>query len=119
MDRCEYCRLPESVSFAVHQLDHIIAEKHGGQTVQENLAYCCTLCNRRKGSDLSSVDPQTGRVVILYHPRRHRWARHFRLEGLRIEPLTAIGRATVRLLALNSEARLAEREALAAQHKGD
>jgi len=38
---------------------------------------------------------------------------HFRLQGSLIEPLTPIGRATVRLLGLNAEARLVERAALA------
>ena len=110
---CEYCGVPESVTFAVHEVDHIVAEKHGGETTAENLAFCCILCNRRKGSDLSSVDPQTGKVVVLYHPREQHWTDHFRFVGTRIEPLTSIGRATVRLLALNSEARLTERRAVA------
>lgn len=35
---CEYCSISEAVSFAKHQIDHIVAEKHGGQTVEENLA---------------------------------------------------------------------------------
>ncbi len=48
--RCEYCLEPEDLAFARHQIDHVIAEKHGGETVLENLALCCTLCNRRKGA---------------------------------------------------------------------
>jgi hypothetical protein len=27
---CEYCLIPESVAFATHAIDHIVAEKHGG-----------------------------------------------------------------------------------------
>jgi len=45
---CEYCLVSEAVSFATHQIDHIIAEKHGGLTVEENLALSCALCNKLK-----------------------------------------------------------------------
>ena len=111
--RCEYCRLLETASFVLHEIDHIVGEKHGGETTDANLALCCTLCNRRKGSDLSSVDPQTGEVVLLFHPRKQIWSDHFRCDGPRLEPLTATGRATARLLNFNAEARVAERAALA------
>jgi hypothetical protein len=111
---CEYCQVPERASFALHEVDHIVAEKHGGETSADNLAFCCTLCNRRKGTDLASVDPQTGEPALLFHPRKQRWLEHFRLNGPRIEPLTATGRATARLLGFNAEARLAERAALPA-----
>ena len=113
-DCCEYCLIPESSSFATHEIDHIVAEKHGGDTSAANLALSCTLCNRRKGSDLASVDPQTDEAEMLFHPRKQRWSDHFRFEGARIEPLTATGRATARLLGLNADARLAERAALMA-----
>ncbi len=29
---CEYCLMPEISVFVPHEIDHIIAEKHGGQT---------------------------------------------------------------------------------------
>lgn len=114
---CEYCRVDEAVSFALHEIDHIVAEKHGGQTTAENLALSCTLCNRRKGSDLSSVDPETGRIVSLFHPRQDRWPDHFRFDGARIESLTPAGRATAHLLGFNSAARLSERAASHAAHQ--
>ena len=47
--RCEYCRIPEIVSLVLHEVDHIVATKHGGTNKSENLALCCTLCNRHKG----------------------------------------------------------------------
>ncbi len=65
---CEYCLISETVTFAAHQIDHIIAEKHGGQTVEENLALSCALCNKYKGSDLTSIDPETGEIVRLFNP---------------------------------------------------
>jgi hypothetical protein len=95
----------------LHEIDHVIAEKHGGETHFDNLALCCTLCNRRKGSGLASVDPQTREIVLLFHPRKDQWEDHFRFDYPRIEPLTAIGRATARLLGFNIEVRLAERSA--------
>lgn len=111
-NRCEYCLTPERFSFARHEIDHILAEKHGGKTAPDNLALSCTLCNKLKGSDISSIDPATGRMVPLFHPRWDRWSDHFRLDSARIEPQTATGRATVRLLQLNRADRIAERELL-------
>jgi hypothetical protein len=43
---------------------------------------------------------------------RHRWEDHFELRGYRIELLTPIGAATVRLLRLNADQRIAERRIL-------
>ncbi len=111
--RCEYCLLPESVALAPHQVDHIVALKHGGQTESDNLALSCALCNKRKGSDLTAIDPETGEIAPLYHPRRDVWANHFRLAGAVLEPQTPAARATVRLLQLNQPDRLAERDLLA------
>jgi hypothetical protein len=110
--RCEYCLTPEKLSFARHQVDHVIAEKHGGGTALDNLALCCALCNRRKGSDLASLDPATGELRPLFHPRRDRWADHFELNEGEIVPRTATGRATVKLLHLNRPDRIKEREAM-------
>ena len=45
---CEYCLIPDIAAFAPHEIDHIIAEKHGGLTEAENLALSCTLCNKHK-----------------------------------------------------------------------
>ncbi len=54
---CEYCLVPENFALASHEIDHIIAEKHGGKTIDENLALSCTICNKHKGSDIASIDP--------------------------------------------------------------
>jgi hypothetical protein len=108
---CEYCLLPQELVASAHQVDHVIAEKHGGQTVLENLALSCTVCNRRKGSDISSLDPATGALIPLFNPRTQRWAEHFRLEGAHIVGVTAAGRTTVAFLQLNAIDRLVERAA--------
>jgi HNH endonuclease len=109
---CEYCLVPDFATFASHEIDHIIAEKHGGRTESENLALSCTLCNKYKGSDLASVDPDTEKIVPLYHPRQNIWREHFQLSGAEFTPLTAIGRVTIRLLQLNRLDRVEERQFL-------
>ena len=109
---CEYCLLLEDDSLLPHEPDHIIAAQHGGGTATDNLAFACFDCNRLKGPNLASVDPDTGRVVPLFHPRYDRWAEHFCLQEARIEPLTATGRATAALLQFNSPERLRLRDAL-------
>lgn len=111
---CEYCRLPEAVSHLPFSLDHIVARQHGGTSTEENLAVACPWCNRHKGPNLSSIDPEDGSVVSLYHPRRDRWADHFRLEGGQILGRTSAGRATVRCLAMNDANVVSLRRALIA-----
>ena len=108
---CEYCLIPEELAASTHQVDHVIAEKHGGQTTLENLALSCTVCNRRKGSDIGSLDPVSGTLVPLFHPRTQAWSEHFQLDGVRIIGLTAEGRTTVAFLQLNAVERLMERAA--------
>ncbi len=88
---CEYCFTPEFAAFASHEVDHIIAEKHGSLTQEDNLALSCSLCNKHKGSDIASVDPQTGEITPLYHPRRDRWSDHFCLTETEITPLSPVG----------------------------
>jgi len=96
-------------------VDHVIAEKHGGATELDNLALACWRCNRHKGTDLTSIDPETGAITPLFNPRTQQWHDHFRLHGAVIEPLTPEGRATVALLQLNRPDRVEEREVLMAK----
>ena len=112
--RCEYCLVPETAVLVSHEVDHIIAQKHGGLTESGNLALSCTVCNKYKGTDLASLDPETGAVTPLFHPRRERWIDHFRLVGVEIVPLTATGRVTVRLLQLNHSDHIEDRNLLLA-----
>ncbi|MBI4674056.1 MAG: HNH endonuclease [Chloroflexi bacterium] len=112
--RCEYCHKPQ-IGFYPHEVDHVIAVKHGGATTLENLAFACFQCNRYKGSDLASIDPQTNLITPLLNPRRQRWHTHFRMEDARIIPLTPEARATVALLQLNDSTRIQERRVLQVQ----
>lgn len=113
-ERCEYCRFPQAESFFTFEMEHIIAEKHGGPTTAANLALACPFCNRAKGSDLGSLDPETGILTAFFHPRTQQWADHFRAAGVQIMPLTPEGRVTARILQFNHPDRLAERQALQA-----
>lgn len=110
--RCKYCLLPSGVAFFPHEVDHVVAEKHGGLTEAGNLAFTCWRCNRRKGSDLGSFDPQTQVFSLLFNPRLHLWVEHFAFQGELIVGLTPEGRTTVGLLCLSSDERLAERRRL-------
>ena len=112
---CEYCGLPENRSKLPFVLDHIIASQHGGQTTVENLALCCGFCNRHKGPNLAGIDPKTGELTRLFHPRKDRWRVHFRRHGATIVGLTPVGRATVRVLAMNHTVQLIVRRALIAE----
>lgn len=109
---CEYCGMPDSEPVFPHEPDHIIALKHGGRTTSENLAYACFDCNRAKGSDIASIDLETGVLTPLFSPRTQAWSTHFHYNGPLIEARTAIGRVTVRLLRMNLPVRVAIREGL-------
>jgi hypothetical protein len=90
----------------------VIAEKHGGGTTIDNLALSCLPCNRRKGSDIGAIDPQSGQFVRLFNPRQQQWSDHFELVSARIVGRTPEGRATAEFLQLNSPERLQERDEL-------
>lgn len=107
--RCEYCLFPQDSSFLSFEIEHIIAEKHGGETKLENLALACPQCNRYKGTDLGSLDSQSGKLTPFFNPRIQRWDEHFRLEGAQVIPLTPEGRVTVAILQFNHIDRVAER----------
>jgi len=108
--QCEYCLVLEDLRLLKHEIDHIIPIKHGGENTAGNLALCCTVCNKYKGTDLASIDPETGEMQRLFNPRRDQWREHFDLRGAEIVARTDIGRVTVRLLQLNRADRLRERE---------
>ena len=112
--RCEYCLIHEDDALLPHEPDHIIATKHRGETTEMNLAWTCFVCNRAKGSDLSSIDIETKQLVRLFNPRIDHWNDHFTLQSDgRIEPLTEIARVTEFLLHLNRSELLEIRRLLA------
>ena len=109
---CEYCLIAEADAYFRFQIEHIVSRKHGGSSELENLALACVFCNRYKGSDIATLKPETDELIRFYNPRIMRWHEHFRLNGVVIAPLTEIGEATVRILQMNYEDQLLEREVL-------
>jgi hypothetical protein len=99
--RCEYCQFPAQFAEAPLQIDHIIAQKHGGETSAENLALSCYYCNTYKGPNIAGIDPVRGEIVRLYHPRRDVWSEHFVWDGSLLVGRTAIGRTTIHVLWIN------------------
>ena len=107
---CEYCHLDQSDSpLAVLHIEHVIPKTHGGSDDLDNLALACIDCNLHKGPNLTGIDPETGAVTELFHPRQHDWADHFAWDGIYLVSSTAIGRTTIRVLNMNSEDQLALR----------
>lgn len=112
-DCCEYCHLSQhDDSFFRFPIDHIIAEQHGGRTIASNLALSCYRCNLHKGPNIAGSDRETGKLVPLFHPRRHKWEHHFAWDGPRLIGRTAIGRVTIAILAINHPDAIAQRETL-------
>ena len=111
-DRCEYCLIPLRHDALPAQLDHIIATQHGGRTDYSNLALACGHCNSQKGPNVGGIDPLTKSLVALFNPRAQRWTAHFHYAGARLVALTASGRATMEVLAMNHPRRVKLREEL-------
>ncbi len=99
---CEYCQLPQALSCVPFEIDHIIARKHGGQTVAENLANSCFYCNSFKSSNIAGLDSLDGALTRLFHPRADRWPDHFEWDGPSLRGRTAIGRTTIQVLNINA-----------------
>jgi|ERR1044072_3220381 hypothetical protein len=107
---CEYCHLHQDDSpLAALHLEHIIPKVHGGDDDLDNLALACIDCNLHKGTNLSGIDPHTGQMTELFHPRRNLWDDPFEWFGIYLDGKTAVGRVTVRVLDMNSDDRLALR----------
>ena len=110
--RCEYFRLHEDDDAYMFHVEHVIAKKHGGGDEIDNLAFACNQCNLHKGPNLSGIDPVSGSTIELFHPRRDSWTEHFTFQGAMVVGLTALGRATVRVLNMNDADRIRVRAEL-------
>ena len=115
-DRCEYCSLAQAGQEAAFHVDHVVPVSAGGPTVLDNLALACVSCSLRKGARRVAPDPQTGKAVALFNPRRDAWRVHFRWDGVRMVGLTPTGRATAEALRMNRTLARAIRAAEA--HRG-
>lgn len=100
-DRCDYCRMLAIFDPLPFQTDHIISRQHGGETTLANLAWCSLHCNKHKGPNIAGIDPLTGQMAALFHPRRQSWHRHFAWDRPTVVGRTQTGRATAMVLAIN------------------
>lgn len=100
---CEYCRCQAKYSAQSLSIDHSIPRQAGGLTQADNLALACQGCNGHKATHTMALDPLTGLVIPLFHPRQQRWSGHCRwsVDCTEIVGLTPVGRATVEALQLN------------------
>lgn len=112
--RCEYCQLPLEFDDSPACLDHIIALKHHGLTIAENLAFACFHDNNFKGDNIAGLDPLDSSLTRLFNPRTDRWSEHFQFRRGEIIPLSAIGRTTLYVVNLNAPVRVMARRLLMA-----
>ncbi|OGO41835.1 MAG: HNH endonuclease [Chloroflexi bacterium RBG_16_57_9] len=103
-DRCGYCQTQQALAYGPLEVDHIVPTSAGGSDDIENLWLACRPCNLYKGGQVYGRDPQSGRRLRLFDPRRQIWRRHFRWseDGTYVIGLTACGRVTVVALNLNN-----------------
>jgi hypothetical protein len=106
------------------RIDELAAKADSGELSEEERAeyapfldgidlwrqLACNRCNSHKGTNLSSIDPETEKKVDLFDPRRDTWEEHFTFDGPRIVGRTAKGRATLHLLQMNAPYRVELRE---------
>lgn len=109
---CAYCHTAEFLTAMTFELEHIHPLSQGGKTVFENLCLSCPFCNRHKGSRTVATDPESGKVVSLFHPQKQIWSQHFAWspDGTEIIGLTEVGRAAIATLQMNRPALVRARE---------
>ncbi|NJM99062.1 MAG: HNH endonuclease [Phormidesmis sp. RL_2_1] len=100
---CEYCHSSARLSASRFTIDHITPKSLGGSDELENLALACRRCNERRYNFIASIDPETQTTVPIFNPRLQVWDEHFVWtdQGVLIEGITPIGRATCVRLDLN------------------
>ncbi len=109
--RCEYCRAPQVITGTTYHVEHVVPSGSGGPDELANYALCCVTCNGHKSAHTTGIDPATGIERSLFHPRRDRWESHFRFvpKLLKIEGVTAKGRATIARLQMNERKQIEAR----------
>jgi hypothetical protein len=109
---CEYCCVPLQFDPRPPQIDHVIAQQHGGSDDLNNLALACYSCNKQKGPNVAGFDQQTQQITRLFNPRADSWNGHFHWAGPVLVGRTSIGRVTVDVLGINRAHRVSFRQSL-------
>lgn len=104
--------MPQQYDLLTFQIDHIIARKHHGADTFDNLALACFARNNHKGPNVAGIDPVSGTVTRLFHPRQDHWENHFEWRGSALVGRTPIGRVTIDVLAINLSHRVQLRQML-------
>jgi hypothetical protein len=99
---CEYCQTSDANTGQIMHTEHI--DPLGGD-IEDNLCLACPNCNSSKFTFTTGIDPTTLIETPLFNPRQQKWNEHFRWsdDGLRLEGLTPIGRATIVRLKINRD----------------
>ncbi len=100
---CEYCQSQNRFSPDPFSVEHIIPISKNGATESTNLAYACQGCNNHKYNHTQGIDPLTGKLEALFHPRQQIWEVHFiwNEDFTLLIGLTPTGRATIEKLRMN------------------
>jgi 5-methylcytosine-specific restriction endonuclease McrA len=115
-DCCEYCQAQAYFSHDSFSVEHIIPIMRNGSDDLSNLAWSCLSCNNIKNIFVTSLDPETGQIVPLFHPREDLWEEHFEWseDTTLMIGKTPVGRATIFRLQLNRFGLINYRRVLAA-----
>ncbi len=62
---CEYCRLPQGSYDLTFHVEHIVARQHQVDDAISNLALACDQCNLHKGTNLVTIEQESGQQVRL------------------------------------------------------
>jgi len=104
---CEYCHLPQFAQpFVTFHIDHVVPSQHRRDDSLDNLCLSCQSCNLHKGTNLSTVDPNSDAVIPVFNPRIDRWTDHFKFVDSVVVGVTTVGQGTIKLLAMNTPQRV-------------
>ena len=110
-ERCEYCRMHQSLQGATFHVEHVIPVSSGGSDELTNLVLACPSCNLHKSDRIDALDPIIGDRVALFHPLADSWSEHFAIRDYEIVGPPTVGRATVEALRFNDVRRIKVRQA--------
>lgn len=110
--KCVYCRVPDLSNVHTFAVEHYRPKSDARfahlSTSWPNLFYSCTLCNSYKGTYWPSDDHESEGVFVP-NPCDHVMIAHLKFVGLDVQPQSAAGTFTKRLLRLDTDDRTKHR----------
>ena len=110
-DRCEYCKMHQSLQGATFHVEHVTPRVRGGSSELDNLAWACPSCNLHKSDRVVVESANSDQQVPLFNPRTDSWSDHFEWDDYSILGTTEVGKVTVAALDLNHARRIKIRQA--------